>query len=120
MTSPEPAADAAVQAQLAQQAADVTGVPSAGIYGDPAGAQAAPQPLDLSAAHATAADVEQLLAQLQELQSRAAAAVAAAEPVPEVPDDTVTADSGAPGWLHAAFAKIEKRLAALEGGTGTS
>ena len=116
------AADAAVQAQLAEQAQAVTGNPAAaGIYGDPAGASIAPlPPPDLSAARATVVDAEQLLARLQELEAKAAAAEAAANPPPVPPDNTLRADSNAPGWLHDVLAKVEARLASLEGGTGTA
>jgi len=109
-------AQAAAAAQLGEQAATVTGTPSAGIYGDPAGAsQPTGQTVDLSKATATAADVEKLLADLQELQAKAQAAVDAANPPPAPPDDSLHVESNAPAWLADLVAKIEKRLAKLEG-----
>jgi hypothetical protein len=117
MTTPyDPAAqDAAVQWQLAQQAQAVQGQPSAGIYGDPAGAaQPSAATLDLGKAQATAVDVEALLGQLQELQARAQAAVDAANPPPAEPDTSLHMDSGAPGYLHTFKDTVEARLAALE------
>jgi hypothetical protein len=96
----DPAADAAVRAQLGEQAASF---------------EQAPAVPDLSAAKATAVDVDALVKQLQALQAKAQAAVDAANPPQAPPDDSILADSNAPGWMHAAFAKIEKRLGKLEG-----
>jgi hypothetical protein len=113
--SPEQA-QAAAQAQLAEQAQTVTGTPSAGVYGDPAGAaQPSSAGFDLSKATAAAADVEKLLADLQALQVKAQAAVDAANPPPPPPDDTLHVENNAPSWMADLVRKIEKRLAALEG-----
>ena len=107
--------DAAVQASLAEQAQAVTGNPAAaGVYGDPAGASAPPQPLDLSSAKAMSVDAAELLARIQELEAKASAAEAAANPPPEPPDNSLRADGNAPAWLAELVGKIEARLAALE------
>jgi hypothetical protein len=102
-----PAADEAVRAQLAAQAAAVAGSPSAGVYGGQA-------PVDLSSARAIAVDAQELLERLQRLEAQQAAAEAAANPPAGPPDNSILADSCAPGWLHQAFARIESRLRALE------
>ena len=108
--------DPEVRAQLAGQAQAVTGNPAAaGVFGDPAGAAQPPQALDVSQAKATVVDAENLLARLQELEARAAAAEAAANPPPAPPDYSLHVDSSAPGYLHDVIAKIEKRLSDLEG-----
>jgi hypothetical protein len=118
MTTPSvdpQAADAAVQAQLAEQAATVTGNPAAaGVYGDPAGASAPPAPLDLSRAAPTVVDVEALAKQFAELQAKVQAAEDAANPPPAEPDNSLHADSNAPGWLHDLVSRVEARLHALE------
>ena len=101
MTTP----DAAVRAQLAAQAAGVTGVPASGG-------------LDLSAATAVSADVEKLLAQLQELQGRAQAAVDAANPPPAPPDNTLKAGGNWTAELVDFAQKVETRLHAVEVHTG--
>ena len=120
MTSPvDPAVDAAVQAQLAEQAAAATGNPAAaGIYGDPAGASQPPQQMDLSAAKAVVADADALLARILDLEAKQAAAEAAANPPPEAPDSKLYVDSNAPGWMHSLVAKLEDRLAAVEAKLG--
>lgn len=103
MSTPvDPAVDAVVQAQLAEQARSVTGSPAAPSF-------------DLSQAKADAVDAQALLAQLQELAAKAQAREDAANPVPDPPDNTLRADSNAPGWLHEVLAKIEYRLSGLEG-----
>lgn len=93
--------DEAVQASLAAQAASVPGADSV-------------PSLDMSAAAPAAADPGELLARLQALEAQQAAAHAAANPEPEPPDNTLRADSNAPGWLHDVIAKIDARLSALE------
>lgn len=95
-------ADAAVQSHLGEQAASLA--PQSDVPG-----------LDLTQARADAVDAQALLAQLQELAAKAQAREDAANPVPEPPDNTLRADSNAPGWLHDVLAKIESRLASLEG-----
>jgi hypothetical protein len=117
MSETSPEGLAAVQATLAGQAQSVAGDPSAaGIYGDQAGASQPAVPIDMSAASAGQVDVEELLARLAKVEAdREADRVAALPAEPEPEDNSIRADSNAPGWLHAAFAKIEARLAALEG-----
>jgi hypothetical protein len=105
MTQPiDPAvADAALRAQLAEQAAAAappTEVPN----------------IDVSAAKA--ADLEALLSQLRDLQARAQEAVDAATPVPEPPDTSLRVDSNAPGWMHSMVAVLEGRLSAVEAKLG--
>jgi hypothetical protein len=113
------AADAAVQAQLAEQAQAVTGNPAAaGVYGDVAGAAQPPQPMDLSAAHASVVDAEGLLARLQKLEEDARAREEAANPAPAPPDNSLHADSNAPAWLASLVDKVETRLAAVEAKLG--
>jgi hypothetical protein len=119
MSTPDQAADAAVQAQLAEQAAAVTGNPAAaGVYGDPAGAAKPPAPLDLSAAKAAVVDVEALAAQLAALQAKVQAAEDASNPPPAKPDYSLHADSNAPGWLHDLVSRVEARLHVLEVSAG--
>ena len=108
-------ADAAVQAQLREQAQSVQGTPSAGVYGDPAGASAAPQHLDLSSAKGYEVDAQALLKQLQALTDAAQAREDAANPPAAPPDNTLRADPNAPGWLHDLVGKLEARLGKLEG-----
>jgi hypothetical protein len=115
MTTPiDPAADAAIRVQMAEQAQTVTGTPSAGVYGDVAGAEAPPQQMDLSAAKAVVTDAEALLKRIQELEARQQAAEDAANPPPPEPDTKLYVDGNAPGWLHALVAKLEDRLSAIE------
>src|SRR5580700_9991408 len=118
MTTPiDPAAaNAAIRVQMAEQAQAVTGTPSAGVYGDVAGAEAPPVPLDLSKAKAGVVDVDALLQQLQAqaealqgIQAKLAEQEAAANPEPEPPDTRLYVDGNAPGWLHALVAKLEDR-----------
>jgi hypothetical protein len=116
--------DEAVQAQLAEQAQAVTGNPAAaGIYGDPAGASAAPQPIDLSQAAPTNVDTAALLARLEQLEAANAQAAAdkaaaeeAAKPAPVEPDYNSLSVSGAvSAELHHVLDKIDRRFRALEG-----
>jgi hypothetical protein len=106
MTTP----DAAVQAQLAAQATGVTGQPSAGIYGDPAGAQAPAAAVDMVAAGAApvAVDAAALLARVQQLEADAAAARPAV--VPYVPPKASDLVAHLGGSLAHAFQLIENRL----------
>jgi len=124
MSTPlSPAEDAAVQAGLAAQAQTVTGVPSAGIYGDPAGASQPAQPIDLSKATPVSVDTDALLARLAALESAAQAAAAqkaadeeAAKPAPVVPDYKSLTLSGAhSAELHDLVRKLEERFQVLEG-----
>jgi hypothetical protein len=114
MTQPVSAAEAqaAVQAQLGQQAQAVTGTDSAGIYGDPAGAsQPASLVPDMSRAQPMVADPEALMARIAALE----AAAKANEPAPPPPpDNSLRAEANSPGWLHDLAAKIETRLSAIE------
>jgi hypothetical protein len=97
-------ADAAIRAQLGQHAQAMAPP-----------AVAAPGQADLASRQAMSADAAELLARLQALEAKAAAAEkAAAPPEPEV-DNALHVDSNAPGWLHALVAKIEERLTAVEG-----
>jgi hypothetical protein len=105
-------ADAAVQAQLREQAHQVQGAPPAAIFGDQP--PAAPQQMDLAGAHAGVVDAQKLLAQLQALADAAQAREDAANPPAEPADTTLRADPNAPGWLHDLIGKIETRMAALE------
>jgi hypothetical protein len=114
MSTPDPVADAAIRVQLADQAKTVTGTPSAGVYGDQAGAEQAPQQMDLAAAKAVVVDAEALLARIQELEARQQAAEDAANPPPAPPDTSLHMDANAPGYLHAFKDKVEGRLAAVE------
>ena len=115
MSTPvDPAADAAIRDQLADQAAKVTGTPSAGVYGDVAGAERPAQQMDLSAAKAVVTDAEALLKRIQELEARQQAAEDAANPPPPLPDTHLYVDSNAPGWMHALVAKLEDRLGDIE------
>jgi hypothetical protein len=115
MSTPvDPAADAAIRDQLADQAAKVTGTPSAGVYGDVAGAERPPQQMDLSAAKAVVTDAEALLKRIQELEARQQAAEDAANPPPAPPDTSLHMDANAPGYLHAFKDKVEDRLALIE------
>jgi hypothetical protein len=116
--------DEAVQAQLAEQAQTVTGNPAAaGIYGDPAGASAAPQPIDLSNAAPTSVDTAALLARLEQLEAANAQAAAdraaaeeAAKPEPVEPDYYNLSVSGAvSSELHNVIDAIDRRFKALEG-----
>jgi hypothetical protein len=112
----EPAvADQAVREQLANQAQAVTGVPSAGVYGDPAGASQPAQQIDLSKAAPTSADVADLLARVQAMEAAQEAARRAAEPAPlEPPDLTPRLSGSASAELHSAFAGIHDRIVAVE------
>ena len=95
-------ADASLRAQMGEQAQSLA--PQSDVPG-----------IDLSQARADAVDALALLAQLQELAAKAQAREDAANPVPDPPDNTLRADSNAPGWLHDVLAKIEYRLSGLEG-----
>ncbi|HWM96718.1 MAG TPA: hypothetical protein VNO54_06640 [Streptosporangiaceae bacterium] len=111
----DPALDAAVRAHLAAQPAAVTGTPSAGVYGDQAGAQAPPVPLDLSAAAPTSADVKALLARIEKMETDREAERVAALPVPDEPPDlTPILHGAASGELRAALAGLHARLVAVE------
>ena len=118
MTAPlDPAADAAVQAQLAAQAQAVTGTPSAGIFGDVAGAAQPPQQIDLSAAAPTVVTQDELaalLARVQKMEADREAERVAALPVPDEPPDKTPRLSNASGELHAAFAGVHARLLLVE------
>ena len=107
-------ADASLRAQMGEQAqslapqSDVPGIDLSQARADAVDAQALLAQLQELAAKA-------LLAQLQELAAKAQAREDAANPVPDPPDNTLRADSNAPGWLHEVLAKIEYRLSGLEG-----
>lgn len=117
-------ADAAVREQLGQQADTVTGTPSAGIFGDTAGASQPPQPMDVTAATPTSADPDKLLAQLQAQQEQINALVAAqkseqaereaAKPAPAEPVDVAPRLANASGEVQQAFLWLHKRLSAIE------
>lgn len=116
--------DAAVREQLGQQAQDVTGTPSAGIFGDPAGAaQPSAQQMDLSAATPAAVNPDDLQAQLARQQEQINALLAAREAErAEVPADADPVDvtphvgTGSPElrqaltWLHKRVSAIEEHL----------
>lgn len=120
--STDPAADAAVRDQLGQQAATVTGTPSAGIFGDPAGAgQPTGQSMDLGAAARTTVDPNALLAALQRQQEQINALLAqqeadrkAAEPAPTEPPEIRPLVGNASGELQAALMGLHSRLLHLE------
>jgi hypothetical protein len=95
--------DEAVQASLAEQAAAVTGAASPDVSA-----------LDLSNAQAAVVDASEILDRLRALEQSAQAAHAAANPAPPPVDNTLKAESNAPGWMHDLVAKIEARLSALE------
>ena len=109
-------AEAAVRDQLAQQSAAVTGTPSAGIYGDPAGASAPPERLDLSAAAPTSVDVKALLARVEAMEAAREAERVAALPVPDEPPDLTPVLHGAvSGEMRAALMGLHARLLLIEG-----
>ena len=120
MVTFDPVPDAAVRARLAEQAHAVHGRPSAGIFGDVAGRELPPQPINLSAAAPVSADPEQLLALLQRQQEQINALLAA-QPAPAGPADPpdITPRLGnASGELQAAFAGIHARLLNVEKAAG--
>ena len=114
MSTPDPATDSAVREQLGQQAQAVTGTPSAGIYGDPAGASAPPQPLDLSGAAPTSADVKALLERIEKMEADREAERVAALPAPEEPPDLTPRLGNASGELQAALLGLHARLEKAE------
>jgi hypothetical protein len=122
----DPAADAAVRAQLGQQAATVQGDPAAaGIFGDPAGRSEPPQPIDLGAAKRTTVDPDELLAMLQrqaeqiaQMQADRDAERKAAEPAPSEPRNVAPSLGNASGEINEAFAYLHKRLHAVEAHLG--
>jgi hypothetical protein len=71
--------------------------------------------VDASSAAAPDASADELLARLKAAVESAEAREAEASPEPEAADNTVSADSNAPAWLHDILAKVEARLSALEG-----
>jgi hypothetical protein len=93
--------DAAVQAQLAEQAAAVQGTPSV-------------PSLDLSQAAPTVVDVNALAKQLADLQAKIEAADHAATPAPAPPDDTIVPGNNWTADLIDFAEKVEKRLHAVE------
>jgi|SRR5271166_1988184 len=101
MSEPYVDPDAAVRAQLAEQAAGLQ-------------SPAVTQP-DLSAATPTSVDVAELLKRFEAMEAAQKAAQDAANPPPPEPDDTLHADGNAPAWLASELAKVERRLAKLEG-----
>ena len=114
-------ADAAVREQLGQQAGTVTGTPSAGIFGDTAGASLPPQPMDVTAGTPAAPDPAEMLAQLQAQQEqinklladqKARGAATAEEPAEPV--DVTPRLANASGEVQQAFLWLHKRLSAIE------
>lgn len=113
-------ADAAVRDQLGQQASDVTGTPSAGVFGDQAGASQPGQAMDLSAATPAAADPGDLEARIAAQQAQIDALLKAqadakpAEAEPAAPVDVTPHVGNASGELRQALLWLHKRIAALE------
>jgi hypothetical protein len=112
--SPEEAL-AAARAKLAEQAGSVTGTPSAGIYGDQAGAQAPPVPLDVSAARPADVDTAALLERIAALE---AAQQAAAPPPPEPMDARPQFYGAVSAEVQYALANVHARLVHIEDALG--
>jgi hypothetical protein len=110
--SPE---EALAAAKLAEQAGTVTGTPSAGIYGDQAGAQAPAVPLDVSAAKRTDVDVNELLERLAALE---AAQQAALPPPPEPMDARPQFYGAVSAEIQQALAHVHARLLHIEDALG--
>jgi hypothetical protein len=100
VSTPEEAADAAIRAQIAEQAASLS------TPGE------AP---DLSAAVPAEADTAALLRRMEELEAAQRAAAALANPPPPEADDTLHLDGNAPGYMIELVATIERRFRKLEG-----
>jgi hypothetical protein len=97
--------DAAVQAQLAEQAAAVQGTPSV-------------PDLDLSKAAPVTVDIDALAKQLADLQAKIEAADVASSPVPAPPDDSLVPGNNWGADLIDFARKVETRLHAVEVAAG--
>src|SRR3984885_4624970 len=119
-TSFDPVRDAAVREQLGEQAQAVKGRPSAGIFGDTAGHEQAPQQMDLSGAKATTVNPDDLMATLQKQQEQinALRAERTAEQKAAAGEQATAADltprlGNASGEIQATFAGLHARRALI-------